>query len=162
MNSKGKIKRLIVQKDYSNALKLIDDYLIQCPKDIEFLRLKSTISNLVGNTSNAIEIICNMMSLESYVSEPADFFIRGRWRLCSGDEIGAIKDFTDAIRIGNQRKFPYYTEDCYLHRAYAYFRVGDKKSLAKDLEKIGGDVKTYLLNKLITKEYLSIKLSFMN
>ena len=114
-------------RDWNNALQYIDLAISMNPDNSDYLNDKATILWYADRLPEAIDQ--ETRCIKACPNDYFYYFRRGWFKELSGDEDGALEDYTSAIERNDQ--FAY----AYLNRGYLYRKKGFDEYARVDLEK---------------------------
>ncbi|NMG72849.1 tetratricopeptide repeat protein [Parazoarcus communis] len=130
------------KSDYPKALELCDWLIQEKSTEIAGYRKRAFVREHMGDIDGAISDLQHVVFNNS--KEPADFYGLGLLQLQRGLTAQAVASFTEAIEIGSEAGFDYYTQGALLFRAEAYLKLCDFENAISDCSTLPAGYKTYM------------------
>lgn len=144
---------MAIKGNYAAALELCNWIIEEPTTEIAGLRQRAAVLEHMNDIGAAITDL--RVLTEKYPHEPADFHALGILMLGYGDTSQAVSAFSNAIKLGEKKKFAYYENSSYLFRAEAQLKLMLYKEALEDAQRLPPDYGTYITGSgMRTKEQI--------
>ena len=144
----ARVERLAKAGKNGEAMSIADRLVEQHPGETEVLCLRAYLHALNQNFELAIGDL--VQAIETNPCEPALFYDLGIDRLRLGDDMSAVRDFSEGLALCDLHQNDYYREPLHFFRAEAFLRQGKKDEALADLAQVSEDFRSWTI-KLRTK-----------
>lgn len=152
MDTLKRAAQLAERREYSAALQLCDNLLLEDPANADALRGRAFILARMDRLREAITDMLAATHLAPLV--PNDAFFLGYWSADLGDAPRAIEFLTSVVKHEVLQGKDYFSETAKFYRASAYIDNGQPQYALYDLADVRADFQTFLKDKIVTRAEL--------
>jgi tetratricopeptide (TPR) repeat protein len=134
--------------DIAAALSISNEVLAKAPSEARAWSVRAYIHELAEDHSAARSDLSRAIAIDR--NELHLFYARGRMAYLMGDFAQALKDFGEALRLGQLHQNGDYDQEICFWRAAAYVALGDFDAARQDLSRVNDGFCTWT-NGLLSK-----------